>query len=767
MEGGFVIPAQRIPTRLGVALVLAAVNAAAGESGGADGELQVVTVTVQKRTESAQQVPVSVTVADRASMERNGVKDLVQAATLIPGVVFSRAPDDGLALTFRGLGTVARSQAFELSQALFVDGVFMGKGRLYTTSMFDLERLEFIQGTESTLLGKNASLGAISAVTRQPGTTPSTEGRVTYQTEHGGGYSTDLAGDLPLSDKVAIRVAAHYNDLNGWVHNDFTGHWGPEQRDTGIRSTLHAQLRDDFSVTASYQYADNKRIGASYQLVGDIPPAYGEGQLNDRTDQFTASTSNGDTLHDTQSNLANLRAELSIGELTLVSQSAFVRYKLKFVDDFDFSSDNAVNFLRDESYRQFTQEFRAQSSTERTVAYMTGLFFLDSRWDSTELQRWMVPAFPPPPAPASGQLFNGPFTNHFAQDSKSFSAFASGTWRVDPRWRLAGGIRVTRESKDAIFGRVFSAPMTVWNTIANPPFDPTPLTLRSDFLDGNASIQYDLTPDVMAYASFGHGSKAGGFAETNTIAVPPSLLVDGRVPPALVAAGATIEDEFAKSYELGLKMNLLDRRLLLNLAGFWTDVRNFQDTVFTGGSLGFITFNGPARTRGFELQSAFSLTRRLRLNGGVTYADATGTIQPIDPATSAPQVDAHGNPVLASYARSQAPKITFNVDGNYTMPVSGGTRLQFGAGIRHRGSMFNQRQEMFPSAALTTVDLLARFEDADASWGVEVAVKNVLNRISEDFASPSVDPRFGAFYGAYLAGPTPTRTIQLGISARR
>jgi outer membrane receptor protein involved in Fe transport len=403
-------------------------NAAAGAY-----ELQSVVVTAERRSESAQDIPVSVAVISGDTLTKNSIKDLVQAATLIPGVVFSRAPDDGLALTFRGLGTVARSQAFDLSEALFVDGTFMGKGRLYTTSMFDVDRMEFIKGTESTLLGKNSSLGAISVITRQPG-------------------------------------------------------------------------------------------------------------------------------------------------------------------------------------------------------------------------------------------------------------------------------------------------------------------------------------------SFGHGSKAGGFAETNTISVAPNLLVDGKVPAALVAAGAEIKDEFARSYELGMKSTLMDRRLLLNIDGFWTDVKNFQDTVFTGGPLGFITFNGPARTRGAELQTALQVAPNFRVGGGLTYADATGVIQPIDPATSAPEVDTKGNPVYANYTRSQAPKIMVNIDGQYEKSLTGQLDLQASANLRYRSMMFNQRQEMFPSDALTTVDLSVAIARADGHWGVQVAARNLFNRISEDFASPAVDPRFGAFYGAYLAGPTATRTVMLSAS---
>ena len=747
------------------ALAGAAAAAADTGAGASDSELEVITVTALKRAESSQDIPVSVGVVSRESLAQYDIKDLVQAAILAPGLVFSRAPDDGLALTFRGLGTAARPQAFEQSEALFVDGIFMGKGRLYTTSMFDLDRLEFIQGTESTLLGKNASLGAISVVTRQPGEIRSFEGRASYQVEHGGGYTLEAAGDLPANDRVSLRLALHYNDLDGWVHNDFTGHWGPEQKDLGLRATLRAHVTDGFTVTGSYQHADNKQIGASYHLIGNIPPTYGEGLLNGRIDQFTAATSSGDSHHATASNIANLKGELEIGGLALVSQSAFVNYILDYIDDIDFSKDNAINFLRNETYHQFTQELRLQSRAAATTEYMAGVFLLNSHWDSGEMQQWMVPAFPPAPAPTSGQLFNGPFTNHYIQDSKSYSAFASATWRVTERWRLVGGIRGTRESKDVVFGRTNSAPITVWNTIANPPFDPTPLSLRSNFLDGNASVQVNFTANVMAYASLGHGSKAGGFVETNTIAIAPNLLVNGKVPAALVAAGSEIKDEFAKSYEVGIKTTLMGRRMLLNIAGFWTDVRNFQDTVFTGGPLGFITYNGPARTRGVEVHSAFKVTPRLRINGGLTYADATGVIQPIDPATSSPEVDVKGGPVFANYTRSQAPRVIVDIDSNYERAFANGLSLWLGAGIRHRSMMFSQRQETFPSDALTTVDLSVRVKPKAGHWGVELAVRNALDRIAEDFASPSVDPRFSAFYGAYLAGPTPTRTIELSMSA--
>ncbi len=111
-----------------------AANAAVGE----------IVVTAQKRVERLQDVPVTVAAVSGATLTQAGVKDLFEAVTLVPGVVFSRAPDDGIALTFRGLGTVTRSAELEQSIALVEDGVPLAKGRLYSTAFFFVNQWEFI-----------------------------------------------------------------------------------------------------------------------------------------------------------------------------------------------------------------------------------------------------------------------------------------------------------------------------------------------------------------------------------------------------------------------------------------------------------------------------------------------------------------------------------------------------------------------------------------------------------------------------------------------
>ena len=130
--------------------------------------LEVIEITSQKRVQTLQEVPATVTAVSGALLDEYGIDDLFEMADLVPGMVFSRAPDDGLALTLRGLGTPARTQSFDQSVALFQDGMFVGKGRMYSAAFFDVERIEVIKGTQSTLLGKNTSLGAISVISKKP-----------------------------------------------------------------------------------------------------------------------------------------------------------------------------------------------------------------------------------------------------------------------------------------------------------------------------------------------------------------------------------------------------------------------------------------------------------------------------------------------------------------------------------------------------------------------------------------------------------------------
>jgi iron complex outermembrane receptor protein len=702
-------------------------------------QLEEVTVTARKRAESPQDIPMTIHTLSAEELSTANIRNLLQIADYVPGMVFSRAPDDGMALTFRGIGSPARSQAFEQSIGVFMDGIFLAKARLYSNAFFDLDRAELIKGTDSALLGKNTSLGAISLVTRQPGAEYGADASVSREFADGG-ETYDTGIDLPFTPALAVREAVHYNDTAGWVRNTATGRSVPIDDDFASRTTAVFTPWDTFSASASYQHSDNKRLGTPYQIVDPaLGPMYGEGVLNDEEDVLSNRTKTGETTHISKINIYSLKLQWELGKYSLVSQTARVDYNLNYDDDFDFSPQPWIDFIRLENYQQFTQELRLASPTGQSVDYIVGAFLFHSDWHSIEHQDWGVPDWPPG-SPIAGQLFNGPFTNDFKERTDSKSVFATSTWHWTDQWRLTAGLRYSNERKDALFGRTNAAPLTIWNTAANPPFPPTALPFSDSFLDGNANLQFAPSGNEMLYIAYGHGTKTGGYVETNTDAYP--VFADPAVD-------SRIKSEVAQTVEAGVKSILLDRSLRLNAAIFHTVISNFQDTLFTGAAAGFITENLPARTRGVEIETAWQVNRALRIAVAVTYADATETRTAQD-AILVPSITCH------VCRATQSPTWNGTAGADYERPLTGSLNVLAGAHFRYRGSMYNQQGDDYPAAPYRPLDLSLGVAGANNHWRLVGLIKNVNNSLSEDFASPSVAPNF-----AGLASPAPLRTVWL------
>jgi len=672
--------------------------------------IEEIRITATKREIDPADAPASIAVVLPEGLADTNTQDLFDLAVVVPGMVFSRAPDDGLALTFRGIGSPARPQALDQSIALFLDGVFLSKGRLYPGALFDVERIEVFRGPHAAEIGKNASIGAISVVSRTPGDVLSAEARTEIDAENGG-YSIDAATDLPIASRAKLRLAMNRIDSRGWVENRATGNRVPADENWGFRGTLVLDPTENISAVLRYQYRDAERLGNAFQLLtqaGTVVPGIGETRLDDHSNQFTSYGRDGESFHDTASHIASGRLGFKLGEWELVSETAYVRFDAAYVDDIDFNTADHVNLLRDEDFDQFSQELRLVSPSGRRFDFLLGIFYADSNWHSIENQRWETPNYPPG-APPAGQLFNGPFVNDFEQDVRTVSGFVSATWNATERLRVNGGARITNEEKDVVFGRTPSPPLTLWNTVSNPPFPPTPLGFDGTWVDGNLSVQLDLTDDAMAYVSFGQGTKLGGFVETNSIPTP-----DPRTE-------ARIETEVARSYEAGVKSQHLQGRLALEAIAFYMDVEDFQDTTFTGSA--FVTENLPVRSHGFELTARWVPLDDLSLWAAFTWADATAKIGGED------------------FQMTHAPRWSGLAGAEYRRPIGKGLAIRARADVHYRDAMFSQRGEIFPIDSFATLGLLLAFEEAeDARWGFAVSARNVTDAVSAEFAGPTPDP---------------------------
>jgi iron complex outermembrane receptor protein len=712
------------------------------EASTSNAKLEVIEVTSQKRTQTLQEVPATISALPSDAIEKYGIDDLFEIADLVPGMVFSRAPDDGLALTLRGLGTPARTQSFDQSVALFQDGMFVGKGRMYSAAFFDVERIEVIKGTQSTLLGKNTSLGAISIVSKKP--TDEFEASLKGGIEvANGGWNLDAAVNLPVSDDFSVRIAGHAVEQDGWVENIATGRDVPEDSDRGLRVTGLYTPSDTLTITGSYQHSTGERIGNAYQYVDhgnyftdDVIALVGEAQLDDTKNAWCDECKYDESYHDTTVDSFTLTIEKELGELMLTSVTSTAQYDILFYDDFDFGNaldevsyvtEGEVNFYstyfkREETYEQFSQELRLASEGRDDFDFMAGVFYFNSDWDSLEEQFYNTPNFPP--GEDAGEVFNGSFGNDFKQKTETVSVFAQSDVYLSDDLTLAVGLRYTDESKDVNFDRIQGELQTLWNTVTNPPFE-SDLEFNDSFLNGNISLSYNYDRYTTMYASYGVGSKTGGFAESAEVtSADPSLDVS--------EGGARVKSEEAHTYEAGTKLVLLDQSLNVNFAVFYTEIFDFQETSFlvTDASAGFLTQNVDVESTGFELDTLYQLNDDWRLSAALTYADSVHKDDGSDLA--------------------QAPKLTGNLGYSYITELGYKDLLLLSSGtIRYRDEMVSQINETFPSDSLTTLDFSVGVEPYDGIWNLRLSVQNITNARSADFVSPIAAP-----VGAILGAPT-------------
>ena len=667
---------------LSIALIIAGAHTAAAQ----EPVLEEVLVTAQKRAQSAQEIPLTINVVDGDILQNFAISTTNDLADSVPGLTVQATPQNLSNITIRGLGTGAGSESFDQSVGLFVDGIYAGRLREFSTSLFDVERIEVIKGTQNSLLGKNTSLGAISVVTRRPGEEIAGYIQTDYEFEYDSLYGTG-AIDLP-TEFGNYRVAVNWVDEGGYVDNGFTGNEGPEREQTTVRVTALYDVGEDGELTLSYQYDDLSIDGDTFQPVKDdlgviasIDPLVDLDADKDKR-AWTAQSGSGDADDEQDSHRAMINYEQRFGEFTFTSLSGYSEYDNRRVVDSDFLIVEYLSTAYDTDFEQFTQEFRLASPASENLEYIAGLFYLNSELNYEGLTD---AHFPPTVIPLDGSYVRG-----YDQDTEVWSAFGQGTYSITSDWRVTLGLRYTDEQKDANWSNTITR-------IGNPLFPVfieevpnTPLDREEDNLDGSINIQYELNDDIMTFASWARGTKSGGFA------------TDGVDSPE----DAEYDSEEAETWEVGAKMNLLSGAALLNLSAFYTDIDDFQVVTFVGD--GFLTETIAAETQGIEAEAQWAVTADLMLAASATYAEA----EEKDSGLTLPQ----------------APQWSASTNANYSTALGeSGYILGIQGQLNWRDEQYNQRGEPEADDDLTLLNLRVAITAPNDQWEVAVVGRNLLN----------------------------------------
>jgi iron complex outermembrane receptor protein len=664
----------------------------------------VIIVTSRKREETLQDIPATIGVVGEEQLENAGVSNLQQLSTVAPGVNIGKAPTGNeLGITVRGLGSAPGVPSFDSSVSLFVDGVYAPRSLEFTASMFDIERIEVIRGTQAALLGKNTSLGAISLVTRKPGNTFAGNIRTSYEMEQGSALVTGGV-DVPMGDTFGVRLSGQLGEDVGSTISRIDGKNSPRNEDAAIRAVAVWTPTDALELTTLLQHNEIKNFGSAAEFISStgLPqqlaalagyPGTIETNL-DRRGAAYSPNNGGEQWGKLKTDKAALTADLSLGDYTLTSITAYSAYTNENLSDADFMPGDYLNRGVDEDGNQFSQEVRLVSPADGSFDYIVGALYIDGALNNVTTTTANYPF-----GPAPGVNITGTPRTTFEQTNEALSAFAQGNYRFTDRFSISSGLRWTKEDKSVDMARVAVVP-GFFASVIYPPYAPFSLSRSEEAVDYSFGAQYWLTDAALVYASWGKGTKGGGYAQSVTL-----------------LQNAEYDKETAKTAEVGLKLQDTGGRWVLNTALFDTQVDDFQLVTFNG--LEFVVGNTDLSSRGVEVEARWSPLDSLNLFLNTTYVDAedrrTGNQIPLAPEWSGVAGFTYRTPVTSF--------LDFKADGS----------------VDHRGERYYQQNPAAvpPSEAFTTLNLGFAAAAPDDAWELRLIGRNLTDENASAFAFPT------------------------------
>ncbi|MFA7586311.1 MAG: TonB-dependent receptor [Novosphingobium sp.] len=635
--------ALALPVTPSAAAELADGQTSVGTGAAAAGE--EILVTARRRQETAQDVPLAISVVGGEHIDSTGSFNVGRLQQLTPTLQFYSSNPRNTAVNIRGIGVPfgLTNDGIEQGVGIYVDDVYYSRVASATFDFLDVAQIEVLRGPQGTLYGKNTTAGAINITTRQP--TFDFEGRAEVTVGNLGFTQAKAAVSGPLSDRLAARIALSSTSRRGTVRNLATGNWINEQDNLGLRGqvlwrpadTLDVTLQGDFSRQNPECCAQiyvktgltQRSLARQYAALSALQN-YAVPSTNpfDRVTDVDADLNAGNTIGG-----ANLRVKWDIGAGVLTSVTAWRFWDWKPANDRDFTGLPIFTKVNNSSQQdQYTQEFRF-SGGNRRLDYVLGAFAFHQKVRTQGItrngpaaSRWLLN--PSSPLSLDPSVLDGLTANNDIRlDNTSLALFGQVSWKVTDAFTIQPGFRVNYDKKKGLYDSVVTNGDGQLVTFAST--DPrivaqrgvqAPQRFKSDFSDWNFSydltLSYAVTPDVLVYGTYARTFKTGGI---NLNGVPN----DASGNP-LLAAG-TVKPETVNHVEAGIKAQFWDRKATLNLSAFRTDISDYQALV-TNGQLGvvrgYLANADKVRTQGFEWDFSVRPGERFNAYANGSYTDA-------------------------------------------------------------------------------------------------------------------------------------------------
>ena len=717
-----------------------------------DAGLPAITVTARRRVEDAQSIPAAISVVDNDLLDRSYTVNTGLLSQLIPSLNYSSANPRNTAFTIRGLGSsvVAVSQAndgLEPGVGFYVDQVYHARPATAAFDFTDIEQIEVLRGPQGTLFGKNTTAGAINITSRAPTFTP--EAREEISVGENNFVQVKASGSGAITDTLAFRVSGLMTRRDGVIRNVRDGRDLNQIGNQAVRGQLLFTPTSDFSLRVTADYANFEsdcctqvylRVGQSLRNPSRQYPALAAGQ------NYTPASTNpydrvtdidADLKVDTNEGGVSAIADWNLGGATLTSVTAWRFWNWDAENDRDYTG-LPIQMSQHIPSRQdqYSQELRIANG-DGPISYVGGLYYFRQVINGRPISiygplaaYWLIgPTTGANNTPVPGSLLDGYGTDgrtRFATDS--YAAFGEVNWKPVDRLTVTGGLRYTYEEKEGSYAStVFGGLATTSAALNNAKLSvlrPQSYAAsdKDGSLSGRANVAWQFTDAVMAYGSYARGFKSGGI---NMSGLP----LDAQNNPVL--STAVIRPEKNTTYEVGLKSTLFDRRLVFNLSGYWTEVKDFQATIVdstqTVALRGYLSNIPKVTVKGIEVDATALVLPGLTLRASGSYSHGEYTDYPAGPCPLEAQSAATTACSLTGQRLSGLPRWAGTLGIDYELPVS-----ENGAFILHADS--SSRSGYYGDPSLSRYTWIKGYNVTNAvvgyrakSWEVDVFARNLFD----------------------------------------
>ncbi|HKY82336.1 MAG TPA: TonB-dependent receptor [Sphingobium sp.] len=675
---------------------------------GNDGLVEIM-VTAQKRSENLQDIPIAISAVTSDALQKSGISDTTTLATKVPGLSVSLG-SGYFQPRIRGIGTTSVGPGIENPVALYVDNVYYFSQVMGLTDLSDVTSVAVLKGPQGTLFGRNATGGVIQITTREPTEEAELDFRTsfdTYETSRtslfAGGGNDIVKGSLSLS---------YTTQGQGWGRNVANGdyiHKIDDEITTRGKIIVTPNDRATIKLSADYKYSVNSMGTNLRPFPGTTPllPSRAEGLYD--VDHFRTSNS--------ESRVSGVSGTIDydLDFARAVSITAYRDYFYYLIVNPFATAVPSLDLDVKQRGRQFTQEFQLVSPSSSPVKWVAGLYYFFGTEDLPEYTTNLRGAFATPGVIDRIETYS-------KTTNRSYAAFAQMTiplFSEDINLTLGGRYTIEKRRfegrSDNFFGDTLSPPFVPSTVIPEQRREEKKPTWR-------IALDHKLTPDILAYVSYNRGFKSGGFN------------------PFVIDA-PDYNSEQLDAYEGGLKTELFDRNVRLNVSGFYYDYKNIQVSRYTTTT---IVYNGAAaEAYGLDLDLAAQLADGLTFTGGFAYNHSKFKDFPSAPFG----VFLPGGGAFIEYRSAKgnalpfAPRYTINAALDYEMDLGEG-KLNLNATNFWSSKYYGEPNNQLAQKDYDLLNVSATWTSPNGRYSIGVFGRNLFNE--QAFGYANIAPGAGA-----------------------